>query len=401
MGVVALHGAFWGNEGKSKISAVLSKHAYATVRHNGGFDIPHTIHLRNEKIKLRQIPAGITEASCGIIGSDVLLSLSVLNREYELLSTKFPTVAEKLLISLDAQLYLPHIDGETSSNTEKFYSYNNLYAMAQRRINSGKGITVNDILTDETKVTNQDFIKDIIRFRQLFHNKCKNTNHLLKLALEEQKSIVAEGVSGLLLDSYFSKYPFNSPYHTDLSSLGTPLLSAPKELINILVLPCCATLPFSNKQLLLDRKVKDFIENKIDILSTENETYSWPNLNIARESAKIISADAIVVTKLEMLTNFEKVKLVVDQNEVVTLPGWQTPPYSSRQYSDLPSPMVRYLDLVEAVCGIPILGVSWGNNPHEFCWCNQELLKPTMNVPGNSYDTESVLFKYKNRKSAN
>ena len=59
MKTLALIGAQWGDEGKGKITDLLSEKADIIVRYQGGNNAGHTIWVGNKKTVLHFIPSGI------------------------------------------------------------------------------------------------------------------------------------------------------------------------------------------------------------------------------------------------------------------------------------------------------------------------------------------------------
>ena len=75
-------GAQWGDEGKGKITDLLSRSADVVVRSQGGVNAGHTVVVEDQVFKLHLIPSGILypDTEC-IIGSGTVIDPSVLERE--------------------------------------------------------------------------------------------------------------------------------------------------------------------------------------------------------------------------------------------------------------------------------------------------------------------------------
>ena len=59
MANVVVIGAQWGDEGKGKITDLLSKSADVVVRYQGGVNAGHTVVVKDQTFKLHLIPSGI------------------------------------------------------------------------------------------------------------------------------------------------------------------------------------------------------------------------------------------------------------------------------------------------------------------------------------------------------
>ncbi|MEM9505220.1 MAG: adenylosuccinate synthetase, partial [Cyanobacteria bacterium P01_E01_bin.43] len=59
MANVVVIGAQWGDEGKGKITDLLSRSAHVVVRYQGGVNAGHTVVVQGQTFKLHLIPSGI------------------------------------------------------------------------------------------------------------------------------------------------------------------------------------------------------------------------------------------------------------------------------------------------------------------------------------------------------
>ena len=77
MANVVVIGAQWGDEGKGKITDLLSRSADVVVRYQGGVNAGHTIVVDDKVLKLHLIPSGILykNTSC-LIGSGTVVAVS-------------------------------------------------------------------------------------------------------------------------------------------------------------------------------------------------------------------------------------------------------------------------------------------------------------------------------------
>ena len=86
MANVVVIGAQWGDEGKGKITDLLSRSADVVVRYQGGVNAGHTIVVDNKVLKLHLIPSGILyqNTTC-LIGSGTVVDPKVLLKEIDML----------------------------------------------------------------------------------------------------------------------------------------------------------------------------------------------------------------------------------------------------------------------------------------------------------------------------
>jgi adenylosuccinate synthase len=84
---VVVIGAQWGDEGKGKITDLLSRSADVVVRYQGGVNAGHTIVVDGQVLKLHLIPSGILypDTIC-LIGSGTVVDPKVLLGELAMLA---------------------------------------------------------------------------------------------------------------------------------------------------------------------------------------------------------------------------------------------------------------------------------------------------------------------------
>jgi len=108
MPVSVIVGTQWGDEGKGKITDLLSRDMDMVVRYQGGNNAGHTVVIKDATFKLHLIPSGIfyNNVMC-VIGNGVVVDLGVLIQEIETLKAKGFAV-ENLRISSQAHIIFPY-----------------------------------------------------------------------------------------------------------------------------------------------------------------------------------------------------------------------------------------------------------------------------------------------------
>ena len=108
MSNIFLVGTHWGDEGKGKIVDVLSEHADACIRFQGGHNAGHTLVINGVTTILHLIPSGILRDNCkSIIGNGVVVSLDALNEEILSLEKSDIEIDRKLFISKNCHIIMP------------------------------------------------------------------------------------------------------------------------------------------------------------------------------------------------------------------------------------------------------------------------------------------------------
>src|SRR5689334_13240253 len=104
---VVVIGAQWGDEGKGKIVDLLTERVAAVARFQGGHNAGHTLVIGEEKTILSLIPSGILRPNVRcFIGNGVVVSLTALLKEAQMLIDKGVPVFERLRVSPACPLIL-------------------------------------------------------------------------------------------------------------------------------------------------------------------------------------------------------------------------------------------------------------------------------------------------------
>jgi adenylosuccinate synthase len=101
-------GAQWGDEGKGKITDLLSRSADVVVRYQGGVNAGHTVVVGEQTLKLHLIPSGIlySNTDC-IIGSGTVIDPKALIGELDQLA-ELNIPCDHLFIAQTAHVTMPY-----------------------------------------------------------------------------------------------------------------------------------------------------------------------------------------------------------------------------------------------------------------------------------------------------
>ena len=223
-----LLGLQWGDEGKGKIVDVLTPGYEVIARFQGGPNAGHTLEFEGEKFVLRSIPSGIFQGDkVNIIGNGVVLDPALFKGEVEALEKTGHDLTKRLLISKKAHLILPThrlLDAcyESAKGESKIGTTGKGIGPTYTEKVGRGGLRVGDLLHgfdakyQEVKARHLEILKQY-RFNctSLFQiekewfegvEKLKeftfvDSEYYLNKALSEEKSILAEGAQGTMLDS--------------------------------------------------------------------------------------------------------------------------------------------------------------------------------------------------------
>ena len=204
-----------------------------------------------------------------------------------------------------------------------------------------------------------------------------------KAKLSGQK-ILFEGAQGILLDVDHGTYPFVTSSNTLPSSASTGTGISIKQLGFILGIVKAYTTRVGSGP--FPSELKNNIGTKLGKIGNEFGTVTgrqrrcgWFDSIIVKHSLEISGADGIALTKMDVLDNFEEIKICVgyklkgkkidyfpnldfEQNNLQPIyekhKGWMENTQGAKSWSELPALAIKYVRRVEELIGVPVVMLS-------------------------------------------
>ena len=419
--VKAIVGANWGDEGKGKITDMLSEQADIIVRFQGGSNAGHTIINDYGKFALHLLPSGVFyEHTTSVIGNGVALNIPYLFKEVNaLIERGVPKPSIK--VSDRAQILMPyHIlfdqyeeerlggnsFGSTKSGIAPFYS--DKYAKI--------GFQVSELF-DETslkeKLVRVCEQKNVI-LEHLYHKPALDVEELFNLMLEyrtmvepyvcdvsaylrdslkEGKNILLEGQLGALKDPDFGIYPMVTSSSTlaAYGAIGAGIPAAEiKDVVTVVKAYSSAVGAgefvseiFGDEADELRRRGGD--GGEFGATTGRPRRMGWFDAVASRYGCRMQGATEVALTVLDVLGYLDEIpvcvgyeidgKVIKDFPTTVqlakakpvyeVLPGWKTEIRGITNYADLPENCRNYIEFIEKELEVPITLVSNGPGRHE------------------------------------
>tara|TARA_B110000444_G_C18817498_1_gene585905 strand:+ start:53 stop:1291 length:1239 start_codon:yes stop_codon:yes gene_type:complete len=395
---IAILGAQWGDEGKGKIVDLLTEKCNAVVRFQGGHNAGHTLVVDGKTTILHLVPSGILHKNVKcIIGNGVVLSLEALSEEIEILKKNNIDVENRLLLSDGCPLILPiHIEldkaREIKKGKSKIGTTGRGIGPAYEDKISRRGIRLGDLSDQESLL---DKVKELLDYHnfvlenyynvdtfnenEVYENLLLNYDKYKKFiidvpeyinkAFQENKKIVFEGAQGTLLDIDHGTYPYVTSSNTTVGGIFTGSGVAPKKLDYILAIIKAYTTrvgsgPFMTE--LFDDNGKQLakIGHELGATTGRERRCGWLDLVALKRSIIINGFTGICLTKIDVLDQFEKIKVCVEykNNKPVykTFDGWMTNITKIKKYDELPEKTKIYITTIEEYLEVPIDIISNG-----------------------------------------
>lgn len=406
-----LLGLQWGDEGKGKIVDVLTPGYEVIARFQGGPNAGHTLEFEGEKFVLRSIPSGIFQGDkVNIIGNGVVLDPALFKGEVEALEKTGHDLTKRLLISKKAHLILPThrlLDAcyESAKGESKIGTTGKGIGPTYTEKVGRGGLRVGDLLHDfdmkyqEVKARHLEILKQY-RFncsslyqieKEWFDGVEKlkeftfvDSEYYLNKALTEEKSILAEGAQGTMLDVDFGSYPFVTSSNTVSSGACIGLGIPPKrigEVYGIFKAYCTrvGSGPFPTE--LFDSTGDKLRELGFEFGSVTGRPRrcGWIDLVALRYAIMINGVTQLIMMKSDVLDSFDTIKACVAYsirgNETKEFPfeinedltpiykefkGWKLDMSKIQSEEEFPNEFNEYVEFLEKELGVGITIISLG-----------------------------------------
>jgi adenylosuccinate synthase len=420
---IVIVGAQWGDEGKGKITDLLAERADAVVRFQGGNNAGHTIVRNGETWKLHLMPSGILyPGKLCVIGNGVVIDPKVLTDELDELRRRGVDTSG-LRISANAHMIMPYhlmLDdaGEAKLGKLKIGTTRRgigpCYADKASRI----GIRVQDLLDEkilkqkivaalepkrlalrpfarDPRLDLQAITEEYLAYGARLTEHIQDTTRLVWDKLDAGAAVIFEGAQGALLDIDHGTYPFVTSSNPIAASACIGSGVGPKDIDEIWgITKAYGTRvgagPFPTE---LDGDLAEELRQRGGEFGTttgRSRRVGWLDLVALRYAARINSLTALVVTKLDVLTGLETIKVCTryrgedgaefdhfpyhqsvlhhTQGEYVELPGWSEDIGDTRNEDELPDNARRYLAFIEEFIGVPVTLLGVGPGREQTIW---------------------------------
>jgi adenylosuccinate synthase len=406
MPAIIVVGAQWGDEGKGRVVDELAREAQLVARFNGGDNAGHTVIAQGHTLKLHLVPSGILYPNliC-LIGAGVVVNPKQLIAEMdELAVLDIDTGPSHLKLSAAAHMILPThraLDGAR----EKAWGQSALgttrrgigpaYADKASRVNLRAGDMVNaeqfaERVAEGVQAHNrrlqerygteplspEQIAADYYSYAQRLAPHIVDGSALVGETLESGKTVLCEGAQGLLLDLDHGSYPFVTSSSPIAGGACTGLGFGPKHVSRVVGVAKAYTTrvgagPFLTE--LLDEtgnRIRD-VGHEFGTTTGRPRRCGWLDIAILRYAVRINGLDELALTKLDVLSGLERLKMAVayerdDGARTEYFPaefgveelarwkpvyeafdGWPEDISTVRKFGDLPPAAQAYVEFIE------------------------------------------------------
>lgn len=407
-------GAQWGDEGKGKITDLLSKSADMVVRYQGGVNAGHTVVVQDQTFKLHLIPSGILypNTEC-IIGSGTVIDPKVLLQELDQLE-ELGISTENLLISQTAHVTMPY--HRVIDNASEERRGNHKIGTTKRGIgptyadkSERTGIRIIDLMDPDglrkqvrwtveyknailEKLYNlppldpAEVVEEYLEYAERLRPHVVDSSLRIANAVRQKRNILFEGAQGTLLDLDHGTYPYVTSSNPVAGGACVGAGVGPTIIDRVIGVAKAYTTRVGEGP--FPTELEDEIGHALCDRGAEFGTTTgrkrrcgWFDAVIGRYAVRINGLDCLAITKLDVLDDLEEIKVCVAYqldgqrcNDLPssarqfascrpiyeTLPGWKQSTADCRSLEDLPPQALNYLKFLAELMEVPIAIVSLG-----------------------------------------
>ncbi|MGI0491474.1 adenylosuccinate synthase [Alkalinema pantanalense CENA528] len=414
MANVVVIGAQWGDEGKGKITDLLSKSADVVVRYQGGVNAGHTVVVKDQTFKLHLIPSGILypDTDC-IIGSGTVIDPKVLIEELDQLVT-LGISAENLMISETAHVTMPYhriLDraAEERRGSHKIGTTGRGIGPTYADKSERSGVRVVDLMDAESfkeqvrwavasknvlleklydlpPLDPEEVIQEYLAYADRLRPHVVDSSLTIAEAVQQKRNILFEGAQGTLLDLDHGTYPYVTSSNPVAGGACVGAGVGPTIIDRVIGVAKAYTTrvgegPFPTE---LDGDVGELLCDRGAEFGTttgRRRRCGWFDAVIGRYAVRINGLDCLAITKLDVLDTLDEIKVCVAyeidgqrcdhfptnakqfaQCKPIyeTVPGWKQSTEDCRSLEDLPQQALDYLKFLAELMAVPIAIVSLG-----------------------------------------
>ena len=389
-------GLQWGDEGKGKVVDVLTPRYEVVARFQGGPNAGHTLEFNGEKYVLRSIPSGIFQGGkTNIIGNGVVIDAVLFREEAEALAASGHDLTKQLCISKKAHLILPThrmLDAayEAAKGSAKIGTTGKGIGPTYTDKVSRNGMRVGDLLSPDfesiyaaAKARHEKILKSLdyqydiaelekqwfeaVKYLRRFH--IIDSEYFVNDCLSQDKSVLAEGAQGTLLDVDFGSYPFVTSSNTVCAGVCTGLGVAPNrigEVFGIFKAYCTrvGSGPFPTE--LFDETGERLcdIGHEFGAVTGRRRRCGWLDMVALKYSIMVNGVTQLIMMKSDVMNDFDTIRVAtayeIGGRTTSEFEGWKCDLRRYGSYEEFPEAFKRYVEFIERQTGVPVKIISVG-----------------------------------------
>ena len=409
MATVVVVGTQWGDEGKGKVTDYLAEQAHVVARYQGGNNAGHQIRLNGQKFNMHLLPSGyLYEDKVCLLGNGMVIDPRALLEEMNYIH-KQGVKTGKLVISDRAHVVMPYhirLDEleEERKSMQKIGTTRKGIGPAYMDKAARIGIRIADLLDPdefrrklelnvdeknrllhryyETDGFDVDAIYDeYLSYAEQIRPYVTETSVVLDEAISHGQDVLFEGAQATMLDLDQGTYPYVTSSNPVAGGVCIGAGVGPTKINKVIGVVKAYTTrvgegPFVSE---LNNELGERLReegHEYGVTTGRPRRVGWFDSVVTRHARRVSGLDAIAVTKLDILSIMDELKICVayrlDGREIThipaslsalgrcepvyeTMPGWKTDISHMRSFEELPVEAQHYLKRIEELTGAEIV----------------------------------------------
>jgi adenylosuccinate synthase len=342
----AVIGLQFGDEGKGKIVDLLARDYDVVARFQGGDNAGHTIVVDGVKYKLSLIPSGVLHGKKVFLGNGVVVNPYKLKSEIEILRkqgidcSKFLYIAENAFVIFSLHKAMDELNEKIRNHDAIGTTKNGIGFCYSQKIQRN-GLRICDLYECEEileakisymieshncmakkhgveEFSSEKMMREIQDFKEILSPFKVNEYDFIQRAIKNNEKVLFEGAQGCGLDINQGTYPFVTSSSTYVAqvSLGTSV--SPKQIGKVYGILKAYTTRVGNGFFGTENTTEENLKDKMQEIGQEIGTVTgrkrrcgWLDLVMTKQFVNSNGVDLIVLTKIDVLDDFEKIKICI------------------------------------------------------------------------------------------
>lgn len=417
MSTLVVVGSQWGDEGKGKITDLLSEEADIIVRYQGGCNAGHTVVIGDKQFIFHLIPSGILHKGkkC-LIGNGVVVDPESLLQEMENLRKEGVEIDGRLFIDPKTHIVFPYhktLDElkEKKRGKDKLGTTKRGIGPAYIDKIARTGIRMVDLIDKKSlskkleinwkeknevfnklyglKMSNQEkinLIKKYQEYGQLLKKYLMDVSLYLNQAIKEDKKILFEGAQGTLLDVDHGTFPYVTSSHPIAGGACVGTGVGPTKIDKVIGITKAYTTRVGRGPLPTEMQggIEEYIRQKgreFGATTGRPRRCGWFDAVVVNYAVRINGMDSVALTKIDVLSDLDKIKICTsykyDGKLIKEFPasletlqkcipvyeemkGWKKDISQVTNYEDLPLQLKDYIHRIEELIKTKMVILSVG-----------------------------------------
>ncbi|MHB8908948.1 MAG: adenylosuccinate synthase [Syntrophales bacterium] len=422
MANVVVVGTQWGDEGKGKVVDLYAENADVIARFQGGNNAGHTLVVEGKQTILHLVPSGILHAGklC-IIGNGVVVDPAVLLDEMDnLMNRGLLPASTQLMVSEKAHLIMPYhrridVARESHGLGKKIGTTGRGIGPAYEDKIERVGIRLCDLLDEEvfrekldrnleeknfylTKlfaeepVDGEAIYREYRAYAERLRPYVADCSLLMQREIAKGKKILFEGAQGTHLDIDHGTFPYVTSSNTVAANACCGTGVGPSAVQSVVGICKAYTTRVGEGPFLTELTDEtgarlQQVGQEVGATTGRKRRCGWLDMVLVRHAVRVSGITGIALTKLDVLTGLEKLKICTgyrtEQEEFAEsvpanlrtlnrcrpvyeeLDGWTEDIRGARRVEELPKNTRRYIERLETLAGVRLVLVSVGPGRNE------------------------------------